>query len=323
MAATNLLSDSHLPGVREPPATAARDEPHPPTLLVGERLFDQAPDPPDADQSAPLDEEPGLQEEPRPLEAQLADLRAELDHQRAIAAEWEERCRAVEVSAARDRRAAEHEAEYTTSNLVRAHAMAVADRNRALAQHEEAVAAREAAVRTRERMEAQRDEAIAQREAAEARRDEAIAQRDDARKQREALHAAHRALRKQLKTDRSHAAPTRSPPPRADTDATSQAAGPDATSPADADATSQAGSPAAAPRPDADATLPADSDKSVADAVIPASPIAAQWLLTGGQAERHSGLTRGDQWAIRFFGTVGALCFIALLAVFMKALAGL
>ena len=131
------------------------------------------------------------------VEQRLDALHAELREDRTQAAEREARYRELEHVVARERRAAP-KAEETDEDFVRAHAMAVLDRDRALAQAAAAVDDREAAVHARERMELQREEAIAARESAEARRDEALAERDEARKQRDEMLLAIDALKAQL-----------------------------------------------------------------------------------------------------------------------------
>jgi len=183
-----------VPSVRSAPeAVAAASSPAPTSL------FDGATDAPESDTSGSLGSElKGLE-----LELQLGAVRAELDDRRAAAVEREARCQELERALANVRREAEYEAEYATDELVRSRAIAVADRDRAVAQHEEAVIDREAALRARRRIEIQRDEAIAQREAAEERRDEAIAQCDEAHRQRDEIQVARRALQKQLKHERA------------------------------------------------------------------------------------------------------------------------
>jgi hypothetical protein len=143
-------------------------------------------------------------------------LRSELDEAHALVAARDARIRELEQEGARQRRAA-HDAEVAREAATRSYAMAIADRDRALAQLEEAVSDREAAIRTRARMEAQRDEAIAQRETAEARRNDARTQRNEARRQRDEALVAHRALQKQLKSewaqaDRARAIPDETGP---------------------------------------------------------------------------------------------------------------
>src|SRR5204863_4136984 len=99
-----------------------------------------------------------LRDELEGIERELDSMHAELRDARATAAEREERCRELEQAVARERRAADT-AGAADDELVRAHAMALLDRDRALAQHAEAVNDREAAVRARKRMARQRDEA--------------------------------------------------------------------------------------------------------------------------------------------------------------------
>jgi len=174
-----------------PEAVAAASAPAPTSL------FDGATNAPGSDTSG------SLGSELKGLELQLGAVRAELDDRRAAAVEREARCQELERALANVRREAEYEVEYANDELVRSRAIAVADRDRAVAQHEEAVIDREAALRARRRIEIQRDEAIAQREAAEERRDEAIAQCDEARRQRDEIQVARRALQKQLKHERA------------------------------------------------------------------------------------------------------------------------
>lgn len=138
-----------------------------------------------------------LRDELAGIERELDAMHAELREAKAHAAERDERCRELELVVARERRASDA-AQDVDDELVRAHAMAVLDRDRAQAQWAEAVSDREAAVRARTRMERQRDEAVAARAEAEVRRDEALAERDEVRCQRDELLLAHQALRAQL-----------------------------------------------------------------------------------------------------------------------------
>jgi hypothetical protein len=280
------------------PTLPAPEQDPRPSLPAPASLFDGMADAPSTSPSPSPG--PPLRDELSGLELQLDAVRAELDRQRAVASERDARCQELELAAARDRRAAEHEIEYTTSNLVRAHAIAVADRDRAVAQHEEAVGAREAAVRTRQRMEVLRDEALAERDAAQARRDEAIAQRDEARRQRDELRSAHRALQKQLKTATAHATPKRAVTP-----------------PGVADGSQPSDEPA----------LEEPTDDLGPPALQTATPrlrdSGRRGSATGSGSGSGSGLTDADLWGIRFLGTVGAVCFITLLVFIMKAVVGL
>ena len=206
-----------------------------------------------------------LRDELLALEGQLCDTRAELDEARSDAGD---------------------------NTLERAHAMAVSDRDRAIAQHEEAVADREAAVRTRARMEAQRDDALAQLELAHAHRDEAIAERDEARRQRDEVLLAHKALQRQLKGEWAKA------------DKTRRVRGSQADAQPDAEAP-----PGEVP------TMPAaDDDEPLGVRVIPATRTIAPHLHRGERMRDH-GITSFDLWAIRVLGSVAAVCFIALLIV--------
>jgi hypothetical protein len=292
MAATPVLPGMRDAAVEEPLARPGSGALKLPDAAEPPRLFDAARD------TAALPDRPVECEEPDSPELQLVGVRAELARQQVAAAESAARCVELERAVARERRAAEHEIEYTTSNLVRAHAIAVADRDRAVAQHEEAVEAREAAVRTRQRMETQRDEAIARSEAAEARRDEATAQRNDARRERDELRAAYRALQKQLKTTAPPAGSKRpAPQPAAD----------------------QPPGPAAGPTPRGEAGVAVP----LAETVAPAPPIPVGPLGRGAQRDADHGLTSADRWGIRLLVTTGGLCFAALLVFLIKALFGL
>jgi hypothetical protein len=104
-----------------------------------------------------------LRDELRMLERRLDEMRDELHETRAIAAEREARCRELERAASRERHATD-EAGAGAGEIMRSQAMALLDRDRAVAQLEEAVVDREAAVRTHKRMQAQRDEARRQRD---------------------------------------------------------------------------------------------------------------------------------------------------------------
>ncbi len=274
------------------------------------------------------------------IERELDAMHADLREARAKAAEREERCRELEQVVVRERRAAD-EAQGSDDELVRAHAMAVLDRDRALAQHAEAVDDREAAVRARKRMEGQRDEAVTARSEADARRDEALAERDEVRRQRDELLLAHQALQAQLKGSLADAARTDILPARTDIlpatrpdrgDATSPSPGltssPADPSPAPAEdagrralvrerrARRSAAAAAAVPRP-----LPEDADADL-DAPLGVRTIPAARAVAGSlhrsQRERGAGVTPYDMWAIRILGSVAALAFISLLVMILK-----
>jgi hypothetical protein len=228
-----------------------------------------------------------LRDELGQIERQLDAMHAELLEARTHAAEREERCRELERSVARERRAADASS-VADDEVVRAHAMAVLDRDRALAQHAEAVNDREAAVRARKRMERQRDEAVAARTEAEARRDAALAERDEARKQRDDLLLAHQALDAQLKGSLAGAA---------------------------------RGEPASADAAPVEAIQPVPHDlaeKPLGVRTIPAARAVAA-SLHRSHREREHGVTRYDMWAIRILGSVAALAFISLLVMILKA----
>jgi len=235
----------------------------------------------------PLDREAAsVEEQPAPAPV------AEPEHSAPGGEHLEARCRELEGVVARERQVA-YEAERARDEVVRAHAIAVADRDRAMAQHEESVLDREAAVRTRARMEAERDEAIAQRDAALAHRDEARAQRDD-------VLLAHRTLQRQLKgrwaqAEREQAAPLQ---------------------PAGAAVPQAAAEPPAAQERFSPAERQAEQPIGVR--VIPAArTVAAQ--LHRAQRELGHGVTRYDMWVVRILGTVAAVSFIALLVMILKA----
>jgi hypothetical protein len=233
-----------------------------------------------------------LREELGALELRLEAVREELHEARALAAERESRCRELEGLVEEERRAA-GAAGQAGDDIVRAHAMAVLDRDRALAQLAEAVGDREAAVRARRRMEAQRDEAVAEREAAEARRAAAIAERDELRRQRDEVVMAHESLRAQLTTGLAQAERT----------------------PAVADAR---------PRPAVEAQTPArEAPAASADAPSGVRRIPAARSIAGelhrARRERQGAVTKWDMWAIRVFGSLAALSFITLLVMILKA----
>ncbi len=229
--------------------------------------------------SAPLAvvEEP-LRDELAGIEHQLDAMHAELREARAHAAEREERCRELEQAVAHERQAADA-AQDADDEFVRSHAMAVLDRDRAMAQHAAAVGDREAAVRARKRMERQRDDAVAAAEAAEARRSEALAERDEARKQRDELLLAHQALQAQVKREWV-----------------------------------QEAAPAAVPERSADP----GREQPIGVRTIPAARKVAG-SLHRSQREREHVVTRWDMWAVRILGSIAALAFISLLLMILKA----
>jgi hypothetical protein len=240
-----------------------------------------------------------LRDELRSIERELDATHAELRDAQAQAAEREARCRELEQAVARERHTTSA-AQVADDELLRAHAMAILDRDRALAQLAEAVDDREAAVRARTRMERQRDEAVAVREAAGARRDEALAERDEARRQRDELLLAHQALQAQLtsalaETARTEALPSLEP-----------------------GRTEPLPSLEPARREPLPSLEPARTDAPIGVRTIPAArTIAAS--LHRSQRERGAGVTRYDMWAIRILGSVAALAFISLLVMILKA----
>ena len=191
------------------------------------------------------------------------------------------RVRELEGVVARERQVA-HDAERARDEVGRAQAIAVADRDRAIAQLEESVIDREAAVRTRARMEAERDEAILQRDAA-------IADRDESRAQRDEVLLAHRALRRRLKAERVHSE-RRQEAPQPPSDGVAQQPHAGVSQP-----------PSAAPRA--------------------VRTVAAQLHRAGRELGRGqgNGLTQWDMWVVRILGTVAALAFISLLVMILKA----
>lgn len=222
----------------------------------------------------------------RRLDAAHAELREARDH----AAERDARCRELEGVVARERRAA-GAARDADDEFVRAHALAVLDRERALEQHAEAVADREAAVRARKRMERQRDEALAQRAEAQARRDEALAERDDVRRRYDELLLAHAAVDARLKRALAEGARTR------------QLASVEPAARPPAEPSPRAGDP---------------DEEPLGVRTIPAARTVAA-SLHRSQRERERVVTRYDLWAIRILGSVAALAFILLLAVILRA----
>ncbi len=261
-----------------------------------------------------------LREELEGIERDLDAMHGELHDARARAAEREERCRELEQAVARERRAA-GDAEVADDEIVRAHAMAVLDRDRALAQHAEAVSDREAAVRARKRMERQLDEAHVVRSQAEARRDEALAERDEARRQRDELLLVYQALRAQRNgppADAVRMQPLPAPRNGAPADAArtqplTAVESPDVPGPPAADPPRRKRTPSVAPREGA-----AGSETPIGVRTIPAARTIAP-SLHRSQRERMQSVTRYDMWAIRILGSVAALAFISLLLMILKA----
>jgi hypothetical protein len=225
-----------------------------------------------------------LRDELAGVEHQLDSMHADLRAAHALAAEHEARCRELEQSVARERRAT-HDARDADDEFVRAHAMAILDRDRALAQHAEAVKDREAAVRARGRMERQRDEALTACDVAETRRDEALAERDEVRRQRDELLLAHQALQAQLHAEWGDA--ERAQPPEV------------------------AGEPEQ-PLPELSGEQPLGVRKIPRARTVAAS-------LHRSQREREHVVTRYDMWVVRILGSVAALAFISLLVMILKA----
>ena len=267
-----------------------------------------------------------LREELRALERRLGLTREELHDTRALAAERAARCRELEQAAAARRRDV-GDVETEKQELLHAQAMAVLDRDRAIAQREEAVADREAAVRTRARMEVQRDEALKAQISAAARRDEAIGERDEMRRQRDEVLLAHRALQDQRRgelaaaqrqaRDDARAAPAPAPSPL-------QAPAPAAAADASAAPASTPATPADPPtQPFAAPAARLQTDARGAERpsgvrVIPA-PRTVSAHLHRAHREQGSGVTQFDLWVVRILGTVAALAFIALLVMILKA----
>lgn len=251
-----------------------------------------------------------LRDELDDVERQLDTMHAELREARAHAAEREARCRELEQAVARERRAASAASD-ADDEFVRSHAMAILDRDRAMAQHAESVNDREAAVRARKRMERQRDAALMSTEAAEARRDEATAERDEARKQRDELLLAHQALQAQLKHDWVQAA-SRDPALEAEA-----VAGDEPTQPLRAD---RAGDEPTRPLRLEPAVPERDPgrEKPIGVRTIPAARTVAA-SLHRSQRERDHGVTQYDMWAVRILGSVAAVAFISLLVMILKA----
>jgi hypothetical protein len=245
-----------------------------------------SPEPVPAYVPPPVDPELGtLREELQALERRLAVTREELHETRALAAEREARCRELEQAAAARRRDADG-IDAQGEELLHAQAMAVLDRDRAIAQREEAVADREAAVRTRKRMETHLVEAVQAQAAAEARRDAVIAERDEMRRQRDEVLLAHRALQDQRKGDLAAAQ--------------RQAHDDDA------------------PAPPLEAPGVRGDERPSGVRVIPAARTVATHLHRAHR-EPGSGVTQFDLWVMRILGTVAAVAFIALLVMILKA----
>jgi hypothetical protein len=129
-------------------------------------------------------------DELRAVQRRLEAVRDELHETRALAVARESRCHQLEQAAQRERRAAEA-AQEARDGLARSHAVAIGDRDNALAQLAEAVEAREVAARERSWLEAQLDEALAQL-------DDALVERDAALGRSDELLLEHLALQEQL-----------------------------------------------------------------------------------------------------------------------------
>jgi len=316
-----------------------------PSISAAPEVVEIAPPAPDTQTAAPREdlEIATLRAQLRALERRLEVTRDELHETRAIAAEREARCRELEQAVAARRR----EVDATGADkqeMLHAQAMAVLDRDRAIAQHEEAVADREAAVRTRTRMEAQREEAVQARAATEARRDATIAERDEMRRQRDEVLVAHRALQDQRKGEWAAAQRQARDEPRP---AAAAAAAPNAGRADLAAATRDAGfadlaaaaradgfdGPPTAPDPPiapdpATAPFAARAGRIAGDTgarerpsgvrVIPAARTVATHLHRA-HLQSTSGVTSFDLWVIRILGSVAALAFIALLVMLLKA----
>ncbi|MEY2441555.1 MAG: hypothetical protein QOJ46_981 [bacterium] len=274
-----------------------------------------------------------LRDELDGVERQLDAMHAQLREARADAAERDARCHELEQAVARERRAATA-AQDADDEFVRSHAMAVLDRDRAMAQHAEAVNDREAAVRARTRMERQRDAALAATEAAQARRDEALAERDEARKQRDELLLAHQALQAQLKHEWVQASPL-APAVCADEPTRPLSAEPAAgepTRPVRAEsavdeptrplrvesAADEPTRPLRVEDPAPPAAPGSFREKPIGVRTIPAARTVAA-SLHRSKRERDHAVTAYDMWAVRILGTVAALAFISLLAMILKA----
>ncbi|HEX4344851.1 MAG TPA: hypothetical protein VHZ31_04755 [Solirubrobacteraceae bacterium] len=241
--------------------------------------------------------------------AEIARLERELDAAGAELAEaWtaadrhEARSRELEHVAGRERRAAD-EAETARDDLVRAHAIAVQDRDRAVARCEEAIVDREAAMRAHRRMQEQRDEAIEQRESAATRREEALAQRDEARMARDEVLLAHRALQRQLRGEWAQADRSR---PASDGDGHAPRA---AAAESDGERADGLG---------AEAASDPDWSSPLGVRVIPAARTVAAHLHRAQRVREH-GVTAFDLWVMRILGTIAAVCFLTLLVMILKA----
>jgi hypothetical protein len=284
-----LVGDAPAPLAREPaPPEPAPTGAAPPTPAPTASLAADAPGPDPAAPAPPP--------EPRVEADERAVLRRELAEARQIARDRDARCRELEEILDRERGVVTA-ATAVRDELEQARAAAERDGERAAAQRDEAVKDREAAVRTRRRMEEQRDEAVGDRDAAIGERDAALAQRDEARAQRDEVLLAHRALERELKalsarevaaTGGEEAAPN----------------GPGGEEPAP---DGPAGGEEAAPDPDA----------PIGVRQVPAARTVAAHLHRA-EPEGHPDLSRYDLWAIRFFGTVAAACFILLLVLLLR-----
>lgn len=155
-----------------------------------------------------------------------------------------------------------------------------AERDRVSTPRDEAIRDSEAAVRTRQRMEAQRDEAVAALASVEASRDVALGQRAEAQAQRDEVLLAHEALQRHVSTTL-------------------------------ADDGRQ--------RFTRDATPPRDlgPDEPMGVRTIPATRAVAPELERTRRPPRRD-VSLADMWAIRVFGSVAAVCFIALLAMILR-----
>jgi hypothetical protein len=134
-------------------------------------------------------------------------------------------------------------------------------------------------------MEAQLREALEAHDAARAERAELVAQREDARTQRDELLLAQRALQRSART-----AGTPAPAPTA----------------------------APAGRPDTGAHPDADDDAPIGVRAMPAVRAVAADLHRSQTAPRGRELSTFDLWAIRFFGSIAAICFISLLVMVLR-----
>jgi hypothetical protein len=214
------------------------------------------------------------------LETEIGFLREEL--QAAVA---ERDALRAQLDATRDR-ASETEEQVRSSEAGRdelraARSTAERERDRVAAQLDEAIRERDAAVRTRERMEAQRDEAVQAMEAVEAARDQALAERAEAVSRRDEVLLAHEALQRQVNAT------------LADDDR------------------------ARFSREDAPAPEDVGPDEPIGVRTIPAARTVAPELDRTRRPPRRD-VSRVDLWAIRVFGSIAAVCFIALLVMILR-----